>query len=357
MYYPRQRIEAELVRLKVRTLLPENSIGSIRVQQGDVVSVRDTLARGLVPARHYIIDAMRELRLRRPEELNDLMLVSLNTPIPKNTVIAGQDAERGRRILCPVDGLVVHVSNGRIIVQAMPEVIDLQSGVRGQVTQVHPGRGVTVAATGGVVQGIWGNGRNVVAPVNLEPNEGLANIEVEELSTAYRGEIMVTETSLTEKGLAVAEANAFAGIIAPSMDASLFEAALNARFAIMLTIGFGKARLSQQTMNIFEYFAGREGMLNAALPKRFDSRRPELVLHQLVTKDQTIPEQKPMPLQVGMEVRITREPYLGRKAPVVELPNLPVMLENGMRVMVARVEINLGEIVDVPLANIELAGI
>lgn len=355
MYYPKQRIEEELVRLQVRTLLPENTIGSIRVEQGQVVSVRDMLARGLVPARHYIIEAAHDLRLRKPEELNDLMLVSLNTPIPKDTVIAGHDPEHGRRVFCPVDGLVVHVGNGRIIIQEMPEVIDLQSGVRGQVVAVHAGRGVTVEATGGLIQGIWGNGRNVVAPVSLEPEDGLDNIEVEEFSTTFRGEILVIETPLTRKGLAVAEASSVAGLIAPSMDASLYETALEAPFAIMLTIGFGNARMHQQTMTLFEDFAGREGMLNAALPKRFDSRQPELVMHQLVTDD--IPEQKQIPLQVGMEVRITREPYLGRKGQVVELPNMPVALDNGLQVMVAQVEVNLDEIVDIPLANIELAGI
>lgn len=354
MYYPKQRIVAELVRLRLRTLLPENTIGAVRAEQGSVISVRDTIARGLVPARHFIIEAARELRLRKPEQLNELMQVPLNTPVPKNTVIAGQDTEKGRRIFSPVDGLVVHVGDGRIIVQEMPEVIDLLAGVRGQVVQVHAGRGITIETTGGVVQGVWGNGQNVVAPIQMEPDGGIESIQVEEFDNTFRGEILITEKTLSQTGLTVAQASSFAGIIAPSMDASLFEVALEAPFAIMLTVGFGNAEMSQHMMSILEQFIGQKGMLDAALPRRFDDRRPELMVHKLVTEE--IPKQEQIPLQVGMEVRVTREPYFGRRGQVVEIPNIHVLLDNGFRMMVAQVEIGL-EIVDVPLANLELAGV
>jgi hypothetical protein len=355
MYYPKQRIVTELVRLRLRTLLPENTVGSVRTEQGAVVSVRDTVARGLVPARHFIIEAAKELNLYNPDELNDLMQVSLNTPIPKNSVIVGHDKERGRRIFSPVDGLVVHVGNGRIIVQEMPEVIDLQAGVRGRVIKVHTGHGVTIESTGGVVQGVWGNNRNVVAPIRFEPDGGITNIHTEEFDNTNRGEILITATQLTPKGLAVAKASSFAGLIAPSMDASLFEAALEVRFAIMLTLGFGKARMSQQMISVLETFTSKQGMLDAALPRRFDDRRPQLMVHQLATDN--IATMKPMPLQLGMEVRITSDPYLGRRGHVTAIPNIPVLLDNGLWVKVARVEVNLGEIVDVPLANLELAGV
>lgn len=354
MYYPKQRIVAELVRLQLRTLLPENTVGSVRAEQGSVISVRDMIARGLVPARHFIIEAARELHLRKPEQLNELMLVALNTPVPKDTVIAGQDAERGRRIFAPIDGLVVHVSNGRIIIQEMPEVIDLLAGVRGQVVQIHTGRGITIETTGGVVQGVWGNGKNIVAPIQMEPEDGIESIQVEEFDNTYRGEILITQNTLTQTGLTVAKASSFAGIIAPSMDASLFEAALEASFAVMLTVGFGNAEMNQYMMDILEQFVGQKGMLDAALPQRFDDRRPELMVHKIVTED--IPKQEPISLQVGMEVRVTREPYFGRRGQVVKIPKIPVLLDNGLRVMVAQVVIGL-ETVDVPLANLELAGV
>jgi transcription antitermination factor NusG len=354
MYYPKQRIVSELMRLQLRSLLPENTVGSVRVEQGGVVSVRDMIARGLVPARHFIIDAARELRLRKADELNDVMQVPLNTPIPKNTVIAGHDKEQGRRIFAPIDGLVVHVGEGRIIVQEMPEVIDLQAGVRGRVVQVHAGRGITIEATGGVVQGVWGNGRNVVAPIRMELDEGIENIKTDEFDNTYRGEILITQGILTQKGLAVAEASSFAGLIAPSMDASLLEAALEASFAIMLTVGFGNAEMNQHMLDILEQFVGRQGMLDAALPRRFDDRRPELMVHQLVTEE--IARQEQIALEVGMEVQVTRDPYFGRRGQVVEIPNIPVPLANGLAVMVAQVEIGL-ETIAVPLENLELAGV
>jgi hypothetical protein len=40
----------------------------------------------------------------------------------------------------------------------------------------------------------------------------------------------------------------------------------------------------------------------------------------------------------------------------MELPDTPVMLPNGLRVMCARVDIGEAETVDIPLANLEFAG-
>jgi len=354
MYYPEQRPISEMIRIRRRTMLPEYAIGNVSAELGSIVDVRETVARGLVPARHVIIDAADILRVR-PDAIADLLLVEMNRPVSKDAVIAGKDTERGRRVFAPVDGLVVYVGDGRIIMQSMPEIIDLEAGVRGQVIQVIEGRGVAIEATGAVIQGVWGNDRHVIAPIRFEPEDGMENISEDDINTTYRGDIIITETPLTRHKLRVAKSQSMAGIVAPGMDASLEEQALNIDIPIMLTSGFGDTRIVRSTLHILEQYEGYQGVLDAAYPHRFDDRRAELMVHQHTREE--IPSGHGIPLQEDMTVRITRAPYAGRTGTVVELPGNKIALANGLRVRGAYVEIGVDEIVAVPLANLELAGI
>lgn len=355
MYYPEQRPIAEMLRFRRRAMLPEYAIGSVEAELGSIVDVRETVASGRVPARHMIIEAADELGLRDPAELDDLILVRLRTLVSEGKAIAGKEPDRGKRILAPMDGLVVYVGEGRIIMQEAPEIIEIEAGVRGQVVQVIGNRGISIETTGGVVQGVWGNDRNVIASVRFEPTNGLESLSADDLDTTYRGDIVVTRTPLTLQKMRIAIGQSFAGLIAPSMDASLIRRALRTNMAIMLTTGFGDLRIQRNVMNVLETYQGYQAALDAALPQRFDDRRAELVFHQHTRDD--IPTAYGIPLEVGLYVRITSDPYAGRGGEIMALPSQHIRLENGLQVRGAYVEIGVDEIVPVPLANLELAGI
>ena len=289
------------------------------------------------------------------EELQELLLVELEQPVRKGTAIAGEDSERGRRVFAPIDGYVMWVGDGRIVMQEPTSKIELEAGVRGQVVQVIENRGVAIEATGGVIQGVWGNDRHVIASIRFEPEHGIVSIAPDDIENTYRGDIVITQSPLIEREIDIAIAQSFAGLIAPSMDSSLLEKALNTKIAIMLTTGFGQGQIARNVLNVLELYEGYQGVMDAALPQRFSNRRPELMIHRMVQDD--LPVGESIPLQEGMKVRITRAPYAGRTGEVVDLPSNKVRMPNGLRVKVARVEVAVDEIVDVPLVNLELAGI
>ena len=353
MYYPEQRPISEMIRIRRLTMLPEYAVGKVQAELGNIVDVRETVARGMVPARHIIIDARNILHVKA-DAVEELLLVELRRPFKKDTVIAGKELDRGRRVIAPIDGMVVQVDNGRIIMQATPQIIDLQAGVRGQVIQVMEGRGVAVEATGAVIQGVWGNDHHVIAPIRFEPDEGMETISEDDINTTYRGDIIITRTALTEHKIRVAHSQQIAGIIAPGMDASLEDRALNARIPIMLVTGFGENRIIRSTMNILESYEGYQGVLDAAYPHRFDDRRAELMINQH-TKEEVSSGQS-VPLSEGLIVRITRAPYAGRSGEIIEIPANKIRLANGLRVPGVYVEVGVDEIVAVPLVNLELAG-
>jgi hypothetical protein len=57
-----------------------------------------------------------------------------------------------------------------------------------------------------------------------------------------------------------------------------------------------------------------------------------------------------------MEIRLKRDPNMGTTGKIVDLPESPILLDNGLRVMAAQVQLVTGETMFVPLANLEVLG-
>lgn len=355
MRYPEPRLALDMTTFNRRVRLPQAAIGQVTATDGQRVDIRDVVVRGFVPSQHIIIEAARILRLRDPDSLPLFMLAELRSRVKAQDPIAGRDAKRGRRVFAPVDGMVVYVGGGRIIMQVMPEILNLDAGVRGRVVEVEPGRGVTIQATGALIQGVWGNGRSVIAIMRMEPKEGIENIALNQLDTTYKNEIIVTMRPLTQDGLRVAEIRSFAGIIAPSINANLLEYASQAQRAILLTEGFGQIRMSSAIATLLQEFDSFQMTLDAYQPQRWEERRPEIVVNR-ASSTAPAPAELNIRLQRGIRVRITRDPYAGLFGKVADIPRLPIALDNGLRVPGAMIELINGDTVAVPLANLEIAG-
>jgi len=356
-YYPEQRHLLEMTTIQREQALPEDAIGSVEQRQGASVNLRDVVARGRMPSRYVIVEAAKELRLKDPSLLGEYMKVSVGDTVEIKTPLAELPNQRSKRLLSPIAGIVADVSDGRIVLQTMPEVVELEAGLDGQIVRINQGRGVVIETYGAVVQGVWGNNRRAIGTLRTEPEAGLESLFGEDLNIQFRGAIVVTRRPLRETGLQVLEDQTLGGIIAPSMDAELTDAVLECKGAIMLTEGFGALRMSGVIFNALNGFDGRQGTLDAVMPNRWQPRRPEIILNPSGRgSSRAVPANVNQLLQVGTTVRLSRLPNLGQAGTVVNLPKTPVLLENGLRVMCAEVEMVTGERFTVPLANLEVFG-
>ncbi len=355
MYYPDQHNVSKATNIRRECFLPEGAIGKVQVTVGMAVDARDIVAHGAIPARHIILEGAAFFGLRDPSALKDWMLVEVGKAVTEKQPIAGRSATRGKRLLSPINGILTRVADGRIIIQEMPQLLDLQAGIKGTITQVIPGRGVIIETVGAQVEGMWGNGGSVIATLRMEPDAGIETLMSDQLNLTYKGAVIVTRRPLREIGLEIAESQNVAGIIAPSMSADLRERLLRSDLTVMLTEGFGAMTMSNAVYNLLSEVEGRQVTLDAYTPSKWDSGRPSVIIN--------IPlDEKPagsnflLALRKGMRVRINREPYLGQIGRVIDLPKKPILLENGLRVLGARIETITGQIVDVPLSNLEVAG-
>ena len=195
-YYPDQIHILEMTTIRRERMLPERAIGHVDVREGVTVNLRDVVARGRLPSRYVIVEAAQYLHLKNPDDLIDMMQVENGGTVEVKTPLAGPPGQRGRRLLSPVKGIVNYVGEGRIIIQVSPEVVDLEAGLDGQVVQVEAGRGVVIETFGALVQGVWGNGKSVIAVLRPEPEAGIESLYGEDLDTQYRGAIVVTRVMI-----------------------------------------------------------------------------------------------------------------------------------------------------------------
>ena len=356
-YYPDQRYAAQFTIISRDCVLPEESQGNIRVAEGNRVDIKDVVAAGTMPSAHVIIDGLAFFGLKKPDALIPYWRVEVGDFIDEQDLLAAKNPKRGKRLFSPVRGRVMKIEHGRIILQKQPEQVEIPAGLRGRVSNVVPGRSATIEATGAQVQGIWGNNRRTSALMRVEEDGTILQLE-DEFSLMYKGVILVTQNPIGLDELKMMQDRGLGGIIAPSMDIHLRQRALDLHGAVLLTEGFGKMRMSRTTFNLFGQFDSKQVTIDTYMPTRWETRYPQVIVN---ISDKSREEQPTRPnpslaLRTSMNIRITREPYLGQTGRIKELYKTPTLLTNGLRVLCAQVELIAGETVIVPLTNLEVLG-
>ncbi len=352
---PNQRLIMPYTRVKREVLLPNNLIGTVLVRRGQQVDPHTIIARGNRTTQHHVVDCAEELGLRRKADLTDLLMVKLGDVVEKDEVLAGQEIKRGKRSFSPVAGQVVAIEDGTVIIRQTIESVELLAGMRGVVTDVRPGRGIVMESIGALLQGVWGNNRRAVGSLRLEPERGIEALQVNTLQNEWSGTIMVTRRPIKAITLLQMEQLRIAGLIAPSMDSTLVEVALQLDQPILLTEGFGEMRMSNVVQSMITRFEKSQATLDAVQPGLMESRRPE-VLIAVRGADRASPKE-PMAsaeVRVGAAVRVIREPYQGQTGKIIEVGRNSIALSNGLKVAVALVELPSGDIEPIPMTNLEV---
>jgi hypothetical protein len=355
-YYPDQVTTMPMTLITRDRLLPPDVIGEVMVKEGALVGALDVVARGVRAGRYIVLDLRAALGTDDPAQMARLIHVKSDQVVHKGDLLAGDDRKRRASVVrAPANGVVHDLVDGRLVLQAGYRDEVVRAGFRGTVIAVRANRGVVLETTGGLVQGVWGNGKQHMGMLKLAPRGGINVLEVDELAPDWRGALIVSPQMLDKLSLVKAETMGLGGVIAPSMPADLREVAFKLKIPIMLTEGFGAEAMNHVALDVLEKYVNLQASLNAQAPNRWLPDRPEVIIP-------AAPEMVPAkpsantPLRVGTEVRITRKPYMGVIARVTRLPRAPRLIDNGLHLPVAEVTLPSGRVVTVPLVNLELFG-
>lgn len=363
--FPNHTVLLENTRIIRERRLPDGLYGEHLVDQGMTVNATDVVLRGTRASEYLIIDVAGALRLDPDDDALIKRVIPLNSgdKVTQGQLLGkpGKRAPQRRIPRAPIDGVVSVVQGGRVILQTEPEEVEVLARMAGRVVSVNEGFSVTIEDFGTVIQCAWGNGRFDAAPYDFEPGfdnnqfTGLADLLGLDVSLSpYRGKTVILMRPLEAFDLTVIEQHELAGIVAPSAPPELRDLMLRQSFPVILTEGFGKLAPTSRLYDMLFERRNTPAAFDAVLPELRQNHRPEIIISG-GRRDAALP-QTGKPLVEGMRVRLRRAPYAGRIGKITELPEAPVTLESGLRVLAAQVRLQNGDHVLVPRANVESLG-
>lgn len=333
-------------------VLPISGTVTARLQQK--VSPNDVVAETKWAREHVLLDVARLLNVS-PAIAERLIKCKANDELQANAEIAVSKGLFAKSVRAPRAGRVIATGNGQVLMEAGETKIELRAGIPGTVVQVIPNKGVVIQTAGGLVQGMWGNGRiDSGLMVNLADTPD-AVLAPNRLDVSLRGSIILTGIIKNVETLEAAAELPVRGIIASSIFPSLISKAREMRFPILTTDGFGSIPMNSAAYKLLTTNAKREVTVNAEVFDRYTGAKPEVIIQLPISSDPPAPNEVET-FAPGLQVRMRRPPSIGMIGSIVSIKPGLTTLSSGLRAIAAEVKLENGETVIAPLVNLEVVG-
>jgi hypothetical protein len=328
--------------------------GRITARMEQKVTPLDVVAEANFGDSHILVDIAHTLDLP-VEAADETAVVKAGDSISKGQVIAQRKGMVSHVVRAPVDGRVMLVGGGQVLMEAGEALFELQARIPGTVTRHIPDKGVEITFNGAMVQGVWGNGQiglGLLLPVMSSPGDVLTAAQ---LDVSLRGSVLLSGHCSDPAALQTAGELPVRGLILGSISPSILPQASQVPYPIVVIDGFGQKPLNEAAFKLLTTNAKRETTLNAQVYNRYTGARPEILLPLPIT------EEPPLPREVetfapNQPVHLLKAPHAGAIGMLLNLrPGLTAM-PSGLRVPAAEVKLSSGEQILVPLANLEVIG-
>lgn len=338
-----------LMAVRRARVLPVN--GRVLVREGQKVNAIDGIAETVLEKKHIMLNVRRALGVSQPDRLSKMITRNVGEVVKQGDVIAQTRGIFSRVLRAPADGEIMAIGGGQVLLETSGAPFIVQAGISGTVTKIIPERGAIVEGSGGLVQGVWGNGRveqGILTVLLHSPEDEFTRRSVD---VSMRGGILLGGYCVDSEALKTANEIAVRGLILGSMPASLMSLASQVNFPIILLEGFGKIPVNQVTYKVLTTNEKRDITINASAWDPFAGERPELFI-PLPAEGEVFAETDDF--KAGDTVRIQGQPYLGKMGTIEELPPGLRRLPNGIRAASAWVRLEDNTRVIVPLANLDM---
>jgi hypothetical protein len=356
--------------LRVRKLRRLPIRGEVLVKVGEEVDFETPIARAMIPGDPQVLNAVAKLGIERGS-LEEYMKVKVGDKVKEGQDLAGFTAMFGlwkNWLKSPVDGTVETISpvSGQIIVRENPVPVVVRSFIRGKIVEIMEDEGAYVETDAAYIQGIFGVGGEAHGEIHIISEDTTEKITEAHISGEHRGKILVGGSLVTRDALHAAVKAGVAGIVTGGIiDVDLEDllgyeigVAITGQeevgFTLMITEGFGEMAMNSRTLDLLKEFEGEEAAINGATQIRAGVLRPEIIIPHSRAVDLEAEDELSSGMKAGTKIRIIREPYFGALGEVVSLPIELQEVESESSVRVIEIELEGGEMVIVPRANVEI---
>lgn len=345
--------------------------GNVLVKKGDIVTAETVVAATNLPGNVTPLNLANILGCE-PKEITDYLIKKEGDKIIKDEVIAETPGFFGffkTQVKSPITGFIESISTvtGQVILREPPIPVEVQAYIDGEVVEVYPEEGVRIATYGTLIQGIFGIGGEVVAPLHIVSQNPSDVLDSEHITPNLKGKIIVGGSLVTSSALKKAVELGVKGIIVGGFDAYDLKEFLGYDLGVaitgteekgitlVVTEGFGKINMAKKTYELLVSHNGKKTSINGATQIRAGVIRPEVIIPIPGLKDTDVPKEINMGMNIGTLVRIIRQPRFGAVAKVVALPEQPIQIQTEAKVRVVEIELlETKERVILPRANVEI---
>jgi len=328
--------------------------GRIIARRGQQVNPLEIVAEAILEPQHILLDISGGLGLP-PKDADHYIQRRAGDEVGEGDVIAGPIGISRRVVRAPMPGTVVLAGGGEVLLELEGESTELKAGYSGVITDIVGDRGVVIEVTGSLIQCVWGNGKLNYGLLNLLAHAPDEPITPGMMDVSLRGSVVMGGICEDEKVLSAAEDLPIRGMVLASMDSSLVPAAMEVSYPLVLIEGFGKLPMNQDAFTILTSGSMRETSVMAEPWNHITNTRPEVVI--------ALPEgaradviSDSATFRIGQKVRVISPPYKSMIGTLTNLQPGMSVLPGGLRTQTAGMRLTNGDVVQVPLANLEVVG-
>jgi hypothetical protein len=326
--------------------------GTVLVRVNEKVQASDVVAETEIQPKHYYLDITRALGLSLREASRSI-IPQKGDRVDAGDIIAGPVGLTRRTVRAPAEGHIVDIRQGRVLLEARGELFQLRAGFPGVIVASDGTQAVTVEATGALIQGVWGSGKQDYGVMRVIGESPAARLQTDQLDVNLRGAVLVAGICDHSAPLHQATELSVRGVILGGMSAELIPIARRLPYPVLLIEGFGERPLNSMAFGLFVNNVGREVAVDAGTAWPQPGHRPEAIIPLPASRQISLPEEV-VALKVGRRVRILKPPYLGEVGVVKELLKNAARYPNGVRARSAAIEIEGVGTATIPLANLEI---
>lgn len=368
-YTPGLKVSAR-TRHQARRLLPIS--GDVLVKVGDRVEALQVVAQTFMPGDVMPLNIAKLLALP-PADVRECMLKKEGDRVEVGEVLARTKGIFGMfpsEHKAKIAGTIESISSvtGQVIVRGAPLPLQVKAYLAGTVVETVPNEGSVIEAEVTFIQGIFGIGGEAFGPIRMACRSHDQNLTADLIAPGMKGCVIVGGARVTEVAIEKARTIGAAALVSGGIDDQDLKKLLGydlgvaitgseqVGLTLIVTEGFGEIAMADRTFNLLASREGDAAAVNGATQIRAGVMRPEIVIP--LTPARLAEEREPARsdgyLEIGVPVRIIRDPYFGLIGTVRALPPEPQVLESGSKTRVLQVALSAGDSVTIPRANVEL---
>jgi hypothetical protein len=242
---------------------------------------------------------------------------------------------------------------GKVLYEIASQFYELQAGLEGTVTNIIPERGAIIETKGALIQGVWGNGKVTFGVIQPISSDLLQELVPEQLNISFRGAIIAAGFCRKPEVLELAGSIPIKGLILGSLSSDLVSAASSVSYPILVIDGFGTKPMNTAAEKILAANKDKNVALNAQVYDPFLGNFPEIIISNSAKSDLKVPSEAET-LRVGKKVIMVNSPYSPQIGTIDKINYGKHTLPSGIKSGTAEITFGTGQMVTVPLTNLEI---